>query len=313
MNPKILSIIALGVLVIAGGIAWLNRPTESPTQVAAQPVQTQRAKSSGRDDRANSHRDNPYGETRQQREARESQNAIERDHMTAMWQQNASLAYAKTSDQLATDLYLSAEQSEQVKAIFAQRQQELAKLLGIMTSGGTTDEMEIFRRITALIRNKGLRADLEKVLSAEQLKAFDESEANRDKEIHEARAYRDMAQINEVVQLTDNQKQEVLGVLAQQAAKKVEKEADSRAFMSLMYGGLATDMGSSSLAGLTDMANMDATQTPNLEYGSVEHQKWMEQKKAERIDNELTPLRTMLTEDQLTRYREHLEIQPSVY
>jgi hypothetical protein len=80
-----------------------------------------------------------------------------------------------------------------------------------------------------------------------------------------------------------------------------------------MYGGLATDMGSSNLAGLTDMANMDATQTPNLEYGIVEHQKWMEQKKAERIDNELTPLRTLLTEDQLTRYREHLEIQQSVY
>lgn len=310
MNRKFLTILALAVLLVAGAVALWNRPSPDSTEVAQPAGQTPLRPSSARDDRSSPAGANPYGETTEQREAREIQGEIERDHMTDLWQQNASLAFTKTSDHLVTDLKLTAEQAAKVKEIFSQRQQELAKLFGIMTSGDTADEMELLRRITALIRNKGLRADLENVLTPDQLKAFDESEAKRDKELVEARAYRDMAAINAVVPLSDTQKQQALGVLTAQAAKKVEQEADSRAFMSLMYGGLAAGMDSSNLMGLTDMVNMDPLQATQMEYGSEEHQKWMEQKRAERIDHELTPLRSVLDEAQFTRYREHLEQQP---
>lgn len=310
MNRKFLTILALAVLLVAGAVALWNRPAQGSTEVAEPAGQTPLRPASARDDRSSPAGANPYGETREQRERRETQGEIERNRMTALWRQNASLAFTKTSDHLVTDLQLTVDQAARVKEIFAQRQQELAKLLGIMTSGETPDEMELLRRITALIRNKGLRADLENVLTADQLKSFDESEAKRDKELVEARTYRDLAAINSVVSLSDDQKQQALGVLAKQAAKKVEQEADSRAFMSLMYGGLATSMDSTNLMGLTDMVNMDPLQAAQMEYGSVEHQKWMAQKRAEHIENELTPLRDVLHESQLTRYREHLEQQP---
>jgi hypothetical protein len=119
-----------------------------------------------------------------------------------------------------------------------------------------------------------------------------------------------MAGINAVVQLTDSQKQQVLGVLAERAAEKVEQEADARAFMSLAYGGLAADMDAPHVRGLSNLLNMSPAQDPNLEFGSAEYQQWIEEQKSERIENELSALRGVLNDDQLARYREHLEAEP---
>jgi hypothetical protein len=53
----------------------------------------------------------------------------------------------------------------------------------------------------------------------------------------------------------------------------------------------------------------DPTQASNFEYGSKEHQQWIEEQKVERIEHQLSPLRDVLNEDQLARYREHLEVE----
>ena len=310
MNPKFRSLIALCVILIAAGIAWLNRQKADSPQTPEPPGPTALPWASGGENRSLSGSESPLLETREAREKREAEAESERNRMTAMWVANISGAFARTSANLATDLNLSPEQSEKVNAIFSRRQQELAALLALMTSGEAGDDKETFRKMTALIRNKGLRADLEGVLSTEQLQAFDAGEAKRERETIEARAYRDMAEINEVANLKDSQKQSVLGILAQQAPAKVEEEADSRAFMSLMYGGLAADMDPSIVASLGDIVNADPALGPELEYGSAEHAKWMEARKAERIENELSGLKNVLDEDQLDRYQEHLEAEP---
>lgn len=310
MNPRFRSLIALCVILIAAGIAWLNRQKQGPAHAPEPPRETALPWASAGEDRSLSGSESPLMETREAREKREALAEGERNRMTAMWLANISGAFARTSANLATDFNLSPEQAEKVNAIFARRRQELAALLARMTSGEAGDDKETFRKITALIRNKGLRSDLEGVLSAEQLQAFDEGEAKRQRETIEARAYRDMAEISEVANLKDSQKQSVLGILAKQASAKVEEEADSRAFMSLMYGGLAADMDPSIVAVIGDMVNIDPAGAPDLEYGSAEHEKWTEARKAERIENELTGLKNVLDEDQLTRYRDHLEAEP---
>jgi len=235
---------------------------------------------------------------------------IERNKMTAMWLEQATIGFEATKRHLVTDLGMDARQAGLLDSFFTRRANELAELFSSHQEKGDGDGQEYLKKVAALIRNKGLRADLARVLSANQLAAFDAAEAKREQETGEARAYRDMAQINEVVQLTDTQKPQLLGVLAQHAAAKVEEEADSRAFMSLMYGGLAAVMDSSHVRGLANMANADPNQTSNFEYGSAEYMRWIEEKRAERIESELSPLRKVLTEDQLTRYREHMERQP---
>jgi hypothetical protein len=71
-------------------------------------------------------------------------------------------------------------------------------------------------------------------------------------------------------------------------------------------------MDSSLIRGVADMVNANPLQTPNFEFGSEDHQQWMEKLKAERIENELSVVRGVLDEDQLNRYRAHLEEEISL-
>jgi hypothetical protein len=54
--------------------------------------------------------------------------------------------------------------------------------------------------------------------------------ARREMQAVEARAYRDMADLNAVLRLSAPQKQRVLGALLKQSPEKLNKEADARAF-----------------------------------------------------------------------------------
>ena len=63
-----------------------------------------------------------------------------------------------------------------------------------------------------------------------------------------------MADLNAVLQLTAPHKQRVLGALLKQSPEKLKKEADARAFISLTYGPMATDMDSSHIQWLVHMS-----------------------------------------------------------
>lgn len=303
MNLERLSIIALCLVAIAGGILLVNRNRGDDPPAPTVSNETGEAKISNREDARYP------AESRLEREAREERERlakVERDKLTALWLKKASSGFEQTRKHLVTDLGLDAAQNEELAKIFTRREKELGILLA--ASGETEDDRENFKQICAIIRNKGLREDLAGVLSGPQLAAFDEMEEKRERETVEARAYRDMSEINAVVQLTESQKQEVLGVLTEHAPQKVEMEADARAYLSLHYGPLANEMLSSSFRGLTNMISGDMMAgRANLDIDSAEYSKLAEAKKAERIEDELSTLRDVLDEEQLARYREHLE------
>ncbi len=232
---------------------------------------------------------------------------IGRDHMIALWVKSTSDAFAKTSRNLMTDLSLSTAQAAKVEALFARQLDELASMLASLTSDEAEDPHETLRQITALLRNKGLRDGLVKILSSGQLAAYDAAQAKRQRETTEAKTNRDMDAINAVLTLTDSQKKQVLGVLSERAAEKVEQEEDARAFMSLSYGAMAADMDVSNFQGLASMLNADLADEPGSAYGSTEYFQWKAKQRAERIEIELSPLRYILNESQLARYRGHLE------
>ncbi len=312
MNPrsKFLFIIALCLLVIAGGIILLKQKMDNTLPVTEPPSQADGTRVSERQN--NAPLESRQGRTDRPEPANEEA-LIERNKMTAMWIKNASSGFQFTQKNLIADLNLSEGESADVAKIFARREKELADLLNKMTSGEAGDDKETFRKITALIRNKGLRDDLAGVLTKEQLAAFDAKEAKRESETVEARAYRDMAEISSVVRLTDTQKQEVLGVLMKRAPEKVEHEADTRAYMSLTFGPLANEMESASIRGLTNFVHeglMNEGPTPEIEYDRPEYGKIVQERKAQRIESEIANLSDILDEAQLTRYREHLEKEP---
>lgn len=230
----------------------------------------------------------------------------------AFWSANASAGFAQSKKNLMADLNLPAENAADVDKIFARREAELAGLLAAMHSGEAADDMETLGKICALLRNKGLREDLAGVLSPEKMASFDANEATRVRDTIEARAYRDMADINAVVLLTDPQKEQALAVLIRKASAKVEQEADARAFLTLNYGQMLADVDSSSIRGLSNMVSAGLEyELPAADTGSPQYQQWTQTKKMERIEYELSALQHILNETQLTRYREHLEAEPA--
>lgn len=233
---------------------------------------------------------------------------FEQDNLTAFWSKNATYGFRQTMKHLVEDLKLDAGQSAKLEMIFTDREKELEALLARETSVEAGADQKAFKKICALLRNKGLREDLAGILTAQQLQDFDEKEATRLRQTIEARAYRDMADINAVILLTDAQKQQLLAALMASAHERAEQEADGRAFMSLHYGQMAIDVDPSSIRGLTNLAH-EALTTNNFngDIDSPQYQESANAKKAERIESEISTLRDVLDENQLARYREHLE------
>jgi hypothetical protein len=309
MNSKKSSIIALSLVAIAAFIVWLNHSKDDPSPAMNAGTEASPPRNSDRKREGNSTETN---EERLARVAREKMVREVKQKQLTFWSQNASAGLAQAKRNLVADLNLSAEETAEVEKVFARREAELAGLLAAMHSGEVADDMEHFRRICALLRNKGLREDLLGVLSPPKLASFETNEANRASETIEARAYRDMADINAVVLLTDSQKQQALAALIKNAPAKVEQEADARAFMTLNYGRMLTDVDSSSIRGLSNLVSAGLNyEMPDVEIDSSQYEQWTQANKAERIANELSALQNILDEKQLARYREHLEAEPA--
>jgi hypothetical protein len=309
VNPRTATIIALSLAVIAAFIALFKYLKEDPSPARNVGTESSQTRSSDRQQEGIS---TESKEERLARAAREELVRKVKQKQLAFWSQNASAGLAQAKKNLTADLNLSAEEAAEVEKVFARRETELGGLLARMHSGEAADDTEHFRRICAFLRNKGLREDLVGVLSPQKLASFDANEANRGRETIEARAYRDMADINAVVLLTDSQKQQAFAALMKSAPARVEMEADTRAFMTLNYGQMLTDVDSSSIRGLANMVSAGLNyEMPAVEIDSSQYQQWTQANKAERIEHELSILQPVLDEDQLARYREHLEAEPA--
>ena len=312
MNPGKSSIVGLGLAGLAAVILLWSGQKDSPPAPRNSGPATSRPGSADRN-----HESHP-AEPGKERTAREEPGRSERDKLMAFWSKNAASGFGQTRQQLVEDLNLDAGQSAALEKIFARRERELADLLARETPQEAGNGQEIGGRICALLRNKGLREDLAGVLSGQQLADFDAREADRARETVEARAYRDMADINAVVLLTDSQKQQALAALMKSAPAKVEQEADARAFMTLHYGRMLTDADSSDIRGLTNMLGAarkyewPAGWNDRPEYADTpRYRQWTLDEKARRISSSLSALTGILDEKQLARYREHLEAEPA--
>jgi hypothetical protein len=301
MSPRKLSLIALSLVAIAASVALFHHLNHTPSPAVNQgnnPIQPRHS--------PGKHKGTPS------LPATESLTQDAKQKQLDLWSKNGSAGLALSLKNLIADLQLSPEETAAVKQIFARRDAELTALLTAMYSGEAADDRQHFTSICALLRNKGLRNDLAGVLSASNLSAFDANEANRQRQSIEARAYRDMADINSVVILSDSQKQQALAALINQAPDKVEHEADTRAFLTLNYGQMLTDINPASIRGLTNLAHQltsNPLATPDID--SPQFRQSSATTKADRIARDLSTLQNILDEQQLARYREHLEAEPA--
>lgn len=306
MNPRTSSIIAIFLVAIAGVIGLLSlNPDENSSESAPAKDRDTRAS-----DRLNgsppTSRPGRIGTAEPPEKLVEKTELarVERAKLTAMWTKNASRAFQQAMKNLAADLDLSEGETAELAKIFARREQELAGLL----NGDAADQVETLGKICALLRNKYLREELANILTPEKLAAFDANEATRERETIEARAYRDMAEINDVVSLTDTQKQQALAALMRNAPAKVEQEADARAYMTLHYGQMLTDVDPSYIRGLSNLVSGSLNhEIPTSNSTSPAYEQWTQDQKAGRIQSEIQALQGILDDQQLARYCEHLE------
>lgn len=309
MKSKASVVIALCLVLVVGFVVFSKHLKNVPSPSKDAVSENSHALFSDRK------RENYPTESAEERQARVLKEEVQREvkqKQLTFWSQNASASLAQAKNHLVEDLELSAKEAMAVEIIFARREAELSELLAKMLSGEAADEMEQFREICALLRNKGLREDLAGVLSPQKLASFDTNESTRERETIEARAYRDMADLNAVVLLTDSQKQQALAALISNAPVKMEHEADTRAFMTLNYGQMLADVDPSGIRGLANMVSAGLNnEMPDANIESSQYQQWAKANKTQRIENELAALKNILHEKQLVLYREHLEAEPA--
>ena len=305
MNTKKSFIIALSLVAITAIIVVLNQAKDdpSPAMNAGNEAGPPQGKPTVRP-----------AESKEEQAARVAREQLAQEEMKkeqASWLENASVSLAKSKKNLVEDLELSAQEAAAVEQTFARRKAELAVLLAKMKTKEGVDDLESFSKVSALLRNKGLGEDLAGVLSAEKLARFQTHEADRKRETIEARAYRDMADINAVVQLTDPQRQQLLAALVKNAPGKLEHEADALAFGTLMSGSYGTESDPSQTRFLADVisAGINKELSDDFDMDSTEFRQWKEAKRAEHIKSELATLQNILDEKQFSRYREHLEAE----
>ena len=307
MNPRTASIIALSLAAIAAFIMLFNHLKNDPTPAMTAVSEAGQPRTSDRK------REGNFTESREERMARVTREEAMREakqKQLTIWSRNASAGLGQAKGNLVEDLDLSAEEAAEVEEIFARREAELSELLARMYSGEVADEMEHFRKICAILRNKGLREHLVGILPPQKLATFDGNEANLERDSIEARAYRDMADLNAVVLLNDPPKQQALAALMKNAPVKMEHEADTRAFMTLPYGQMLADVDSSAIRGIANMVNAGLNdEMPDVDIDGSQYQQWTQANKRERIENELSALHEILDDKQLARYREHLEAE----
>ena len=310
MKPRTTIFIAISLLLIAGIVVLFKHKENAGSPANSTAAANASGRTEALEDSAKgggSRRERTAPHSNAEMSAKLEAARIGRNHMVELWVKSAASTFEKTSQNLAADLGLSAEQAVKVDALFTSRKDQLAGMLTSLISDEAQDPHDTLRRITALMRNKGLREGLAGILTSAQLESFDAAEENSRREAIKARINRDFDSVNAVLTLTDPQKQTVLAALSASAAGKVEEEADARAFMSLSYGEMASIMDLSNLRGLAGALDPDLDDVPNFTAGSAEYHDWMEKQRAERIEIELSPLRSVLDGNQIARYREHLE------
>jgi hypothetical protein len=166
-------------------------------------------------------------------------------------------------------------------------------------------EAEMVASAGEIIRGAGLREDLKAIISAEQLTAFDEREAEVWQSQVESHAYTEFSKLVPVLGMSEEQKDRVFELLQESSAEILKTDTDERAFIAMQKGQAATQMD------MPDPVEMEfiigALEGPNpIRPDSPEFKERAFQVIGARIDERVSLLAPVLDEQQKQRYREYL-------
>lgn len=202
---------------------------------------------------------------------------------------------------MVEELGLNADQEKELRAYFD-------KQLDIMTISDPMEAIsnpEKMKEIAAAIRGEGMQEHMKEFLSEEQIEALDAREKRQRKNKIEGVALKDLSKIQQSLDLSDDQRDEVYNILVEEAEQKLDNKSDANVIMDGMMQNMGIDM---------DMGDIDMGSLMQLDPsqggGEVDRAtviKKMKEDRARKIDAKVERLAPVLNEAQQKQYRNQLE------
>lgn len=201
-------------------------------------------------------------------------------------------------DRLVEELGLDESQRAELEKYFAE---QVALASGLMGGEGAGDPMASMKALQAL-EGKNLDEMLAGVLTPEQMEIWEKSETERTERVADSGALKELAKLNEVMTLREEQREAVYDHFYQKSINR-ETETGARAGMGSMISTITSELGVEVDPSLFEggMPDLSAATT------SQERIAAMREHRDQQIEEQVKELAPLLDEQQQNDYREHLK------
>jgi hypothetical protein len=314
--PKISMKFALPVGCLLAGIAigWLAKPTTSSSSTSGVAAITtprasssttaaapERTKSETAKKRESASRTRPAINTSKREIDVQLEKQLEEQaaqQMTDIQRKKFQARFAK----LCTELNLTPDQQLRIRASMEER---FAKMVGLFTFDGEGENAEKMASLTALMESYGVDETTAALLTDEQKSGFEAIQVRERQSRIDSTALKDLGTLGAVLELSQDQRDSVYGVLSELAAKQ-EDVRKSSGMMNMFTEGRRVR--SDDELGISDIMNerMEAhgDMPPHADF-----KKFMADTVKQRAAERVEALRPVLNEQQLEQYRAHLETE----
>ncbi len=201
---------------------------------------------------------------------------------------------------LVDRLGLTEAQADKLRTHFDKNRADLAAMM----EAGDEDWSKV-KDFAKKIRGDSLDEALAGILTDEQKPAYEEMKQRDRQNLVEARAYKDLAKIQGVLDLSPEQKEDVYDVLYEQATSKVDTNQDARAMVSVFTEGLGISIDPEDL-GISSAIQVQIDKASSGEQPDADPDAWLQAMKEGRqteIEQEVGALAPVLNDDQEAAYR----------
>ena len=206
---------------------------------------------------------------------------------------------------LVDRLGLTDAQADQLRAYFAKNREKLEAMIANGEGGDWSD----IKNFTKMLRDDELDAALAGILTDDQKTTYEEMKQRDLNNRVEARAYKDLAEIQGVLDLSQEQKDEVYEILHDQAANQVDSNKDANAVVTAFTEGLGITINPEDF-GISSVIQNQIDRAANGEQPSEDRGDWMRsirENREQEIDQKVELLAPVLDDNQEDAYRTHLE------
>jgi hypothetical protein len=313
MNNTI--IVALVCITLGFAAGWLVKPAATVSETDETTHRSTSRAKAGPNERSSSGIENPRSANRStvtverlgtdqelDPEMKKQIEESQRRH-TEMVKKRLSDKFDMQITAIVKELELNASQEKALRAFYAEQVETVDLSEGMASLGNP----EMMKEMAAALRGDGLNDAMKNVLSADQMEGLEAIQERKNNNKIESRAMKDLAKLQQSLDLSEDQKQKVYNVLMEDAEKKLAAQSDAdyvtRAMMSSM--GVEMDLGDMDMGSVMSLQAEGKT-VPTDRASMIQK---MKDDRQRRIDDKVARLAPVLDKTQQEQYRKSLENQ----